>query len=154
MSENVVPETMAAPSAPTMPVASGFAFTDAGCRTEVRLGGLLVLAAVFLWLFLGPAMCGRIFLVGAPLLLVGIPLQAWQGRTQGRPGYPWKLGVAFALMGAVMVLGHWLGLPDLCYRERVGGPLLVQPIGWLLAAAGIWILAWWPVARSARAGDA
>lgn len=128
------------PSAPPSALASGgaFCFTDPGCRTEVRLGALIILGAVFLWLFFGPTFCSRLYLIGAPLLLIGIPIQAFQGRA-GRPGYPWKLGLAIALGGAFM----W---PDLRYREVIGGPVHVQEIAPLLLAAGAWILAWWPVA--------
>ncbi len=117
----------------------GFVFTDPGCRTEVRLGALLVLAAVFLWLWWGPQNSSRLFLIGAPLLLVGVPIQALQSR-RGRPGYPWKLGLALGVGGALM----W---PDLRYRETPGGEILSQPIAPLLTFAGAWILAWWPVAR-------
>jgi hypothetical protein len=131
------------PPRPAEPVSTGFAFTDPGCRTEVRLGALLVLAAVFLWLFFGPVICSRIFMIGGPLLLIGVPIQALQARRDGRPGYPTKLGL-------VMAWGGIIGLPDLRYREAVGGPIETQPVGPLLAAAGLWILMWWPVARSRR----
>lgn len=142
-------DTSAIPSPPptdpqaVKPVASqgggAFCFTDPGCRTEVRLGALIILGAVFLWLFFGPTFCSRLYMVGAPLLLIGIPIQALQSR-QGRPGYPWKLGLAITIGGALM----W---PDLRYREVIGGPVHVQEISPLLLAAGIWILAWWPVAK-------
>lgn len=130
-----------APPEPAKAQASAFCFTDPGCRTEVRLGALIILAAVFLWLFLGPTVCSRLYLIGAPLLLVGIPIQALQARRDGRPGYPWKLGLALTIGGALM----W---PDLRYRETIGGPVYVQEIAPLLLAAGVWIMAWWPVARS------
>ncbi len=136
------------PDAKTEPK-PGFTFTDPGCRTEVRLGALLVLAAVFLWLWLGPETSSRLYMVGAPLLLIGIPIQAIQGR-KGRPGYPWKIGLAFAIGGALM----W---PDLRYRESIEAArhfanlLPVQPVAPLLLGAGVWILAWWPYARSTRA---
>lgn len=129
---------------------AGFMFTDPGCRTEVRLGALLVLAAVFLWLFLGPVTCSRIFLIGGPLLLIGVPIQAFQARRDGRPGFPWKLGLIMTMGGLVMAWGGVIGLPDLRYREMVTGPVETQPVGPLLAAAGLWILAWWPMARSRR----
>ena len=119
----------------------GFVFTDPGCRTEVRVGALLVLAAVFLWLWWGPQNSSRLYLVGAPLLLVGIPIQAIQRRA-GRPGYPWKLGLALAIGGCAM----W---PDLRYQEVVDGVqrvTSVQPVAPLLAFAGLWILLWWPIA--------
>ena len=130
----------AASSEPAKPAASAFCFTDPGCRTEVRLGALIVLAAVFLWLFFGPTVCSRLYLVGAPLLLIGIPIQAIQARRDGRPGYPWKLGVVLTIGGALM----W---PDLRYREAIDGPVHVQEIAPLLLAAGVWIMAWWPLAR-------
>jgi hypothetical protein len=127
--------------APASSASSGFCFTDPGCRTEVRLGALIILAAVFLWLWLGPTMSSRLYLIGAPLLLIGIPIQAIQARRDGRPGYPWKLGLAMAIGGALM----W---PDLRYRESPTGPVYVQEVSPLLLAAGVWILAWWPFARS------
>jgi len=126
---------------PAPTAASAFCFTDPGCRTEVRLGALIVLAAVFLWLFFGPTVCSRLYLIGAPLLLIGIPIQAIQARRDGRPGYPWKLGLALTIGGGFM----W---PDLRYREIIGGPVYVQEIAPLLLAAGAWILLWWPLART------
>lgn len=135
------PDPAVPPAQPAAPAASAFCFTDPGCRTEVRLGALIILGAVFLWLFFGPTFCSRLYLVGAPLLLVGIPLQALQARRDGRPGYPWKLGLALTIGGALM----W---PDLRYRETIGGPVHVQEIAPLLLAAGVWIMAWWPLARS------
>lgn len=116
----------------------GLTFTDPGCRTEVRIGALLMLGAIFMWLFLGPALSAKIYLLGVPLLLIGVPLQAIQGRKQNRPGFPWKLGVVFTLFGLVMI-------PDMLYREEIGGAISVQPMAPLLLAAGVWILAWWPV---------
>lgn len=121
------------------PEKPGFAFTDPGCRTEVRLGALLMLAAVFLWHFVGPRWMTWLYLGAAPLLLVGMPLQVLAAR-RGEPGFPWKLGLAMAIGGALMI-------PDLRYRERVDGPVDVQPIGQLLLAAGAYILVWWPFAR-------
>jgi hypothetical protein len=122
---------------------AGFAFTDPGCRSDIRLGALLILAAVFLWLWLGPTTASRLYLLGAPLMLWGVPWQALQARRDGRPGFPWKLGLAMAIGGAVM----W---PDLRYREAPGAPVQVQEVAPLLLAAGLWILAWWPIARSRR----
>jgi hypothetical protein len=135
--------TAPAPVAPAKsPGGSGFTFTDGGCRTEVRLGGLLVLGAVFLWLWLGPQWATRLYLVGAPLLAIGIPWQAFDAR-KGRPGYPWKLGIAFAVFAACMY-------PDLRYRDDVPGDIHVQTVVPLLGVAGAWILAWWPVAVMLR----
>ena len=132
-------------SAPTSahsaaPASTGFTFTDPGCRTDVRLGALIVLGAVFLWLWWGPTASSRLYLAGAALLLWGVPLQALQGRRDGRPGYPWKLGLAMALGGGVM----W---PGMRYRDIAGGDVHVQEVAHLLLFAGVWILAWWPVAR-------
>lgn len=139
-----------APADGALPPVSGFVFTDPGCRTEIRLGALLVLGAVFLWLFLGPVMCSRIYLLGAPLLLVGVPIQALQARRDGRPGFPWKLGLTMTIGGLMMAWGGLIGLPDLRFRETVTGPVQTQPVGPLLAAAGAWILIWWPVAARRR----
>lgn len=115
----------------------GFTFTDDGCRWEVRLAILLMLAAVFMWLWLGPSTSIKLYFAGVPLLLIGVPLQALQGR-QGRPGYPWKIGLVFPLLGLAMT---W----DLRYREAVDTAIAVLPVGPLLLVAGAWILAWWPV---------
>jgi hypothetical protein len=146
------PSSAPAPAAPGVIAAgdqpkrkgAGFCFTDPGCRTDIRFGALLILAAVFLWLFMGPTFCSRLYLVGAPFLLWGVPMQALQARRQGRPGFPWKLGLAMAIGGAVM----W---PELRYREIVGGGVSVQPVAPLLLIAGAWIVAWWPVARTGAA---
>lgn len=117
----------------------GFTFTDDGCRTELRVGALLILAAVFLWLWLGPPTSMKLFLAGVPLLIIGVPLQAFQA-LKGRPGFPWKLGLTLAFGGLAM-------LPDLTYRESIDGGLRVQQIGPMLVLAGVWILAWWPLAH-------
>ena len=127
----------ATPPGDDQPKKPPFAFTGPGCRTDVRLGALLVLGAVFLWLWFGPTNSARIFLCGAPLLLWGIPLQALQAR-RGRPGYPWKLGLALTALAIPMC---W----DLRFREVPEGALHVQIIAPLLLATGAWILLWWPV---------
>jgi hypothetical protein len=119
-----------------------FTFTDPGCRTDVRLGGLIVLVAVFLWLWKGPETCSKVFVVGAALLLWGIPWQALQGRA-GRPGYPWKLGLGMTGLGLGMLL-------DLRYQEAVGQAVKVQDVVPMLLAMGLWVLAWWPVSRARR----
>lgn len=137
------PEPPAGAPAPKRP-GGGFTFTDPGCRTEVRVGALLVIAAVFLWLWLGPVRASYLYLLGTPFLLVGVPLQAFQAPT--RPGFPWKVGLAFTLGALVM----W---PGLRYRDGIGdAPVHVQMIIPLLLVAGLWILVWWPVAiaRSPR----
>jgi hypothetical protein len=75
-------------------------------------------------------------------MLWGVPMQALQSR-RGRPGYPWKLGLALAIGGLVMI-------PDLRWQEwwdHVRGVVHVQTVAPLLAIAGIWVLLWWPVAR-------
>lgn len=118
----------------------GFTFTDPGCRTEIRLGSLLILASVFLWLWLGPSTSSLLFFIGLPLVLVGVPLQALQGRRFGRPGYPLKLGLILTIGGAAM-------FPDLMYREIAGGAWHVQPVAPMLIVAGAWMLAWWPLSR-------
>ena len=115
-----------------------FAFTDPGCRTDIRAGALLILGAVFLWLWFGPQTSAKIYLVGAPLLVWGVPWQALQARS-GRPGFPWKLGLAMTLLGIAM----W---PGLRFQNGPGEPVEVQIIAPLLTAAGAWILLWWPVA--------
>jgi len=120
-----------------------FDFVDDGCRTEIRIGALLALMAVFLWLWLGPATSSMLYLAGLPLLAVGIPLQVMEARNRGRPGYPWKLAVAFTVGGVLMI-------PGVLYRERVGGPLHIQPIAPMLIVIGVWMLIWWPFARPAR----
>ena len=136
----------AAPGAPPtagppshVPASGGFSFTDAGCRTEVRAGALLVLAAVFMWLWMGPERASWLYLLGAPLLLVGIPIQAIQANH--RPGFPWKVGLSFTALALAM----WKGLT---YRDGIApdAPLRVQIIFYLLLIAGLWVLAWWPVA--------
>lgn len=133
-------EAGAARPRPEKPDKQGFTFTEPGCRTEVRLGTLLVLGSVFLWLWLGPAISSLLYFIGLPLILVGAPLQAWQARRHARPGYPLKLAIVLTVGGAAM----W---PDLTYREVVGGPLHVQPVAPMLLVAGAWMLAWWPLAR-------
>ena len=71
---------------------------------------------MFLWLWLGPTKSNYLNLVGIALTLVGVPLQVWDARRIGRPGYPWKLGITLAALNLVM----W---KDLLYRERYDGPL-------------------------------
>ncbi len=144
MTDTLPPADPAAPAAQQRAPDSGFCFTDPGCRTDVRVGALLVLAAVFLWLWWGPTVSSRIYLVGVPFLLAGVPLQAFEARRNGRPGYPIKLGLVLLVGGALM----W---PDLCYREQVGGPLHVQEVAPLLVCAGAWMVAWWPLARTGEA---
>ncbi len=133
----------AAPLVPAPVAKPGFAFTDPGCRTEVRVGALLVLMGLFLWLWLGPSLSIKLCWIGLPLVAVGVPIQAIQARRDGRPGYPWKLGLTLAIGAGLM----W---KDLTYREYVGGALMVQPIAPILMSVGAWILVWWPVAGRSR----
>lgn len=128
------------PAQPLPPAKPGFAFTDPGCRTEIRIGALLVLIGVFMWGWLGPAWASPLAYLGLPLVLVGVVLQVRDARRTGRPGYPWKLGIAMGLGGLVMA---W----DLTYRERFDGPLAIQLTAILLVIPGLWILGWWPAAR-------
>ncbi len=128
------------PAAPAKPKRPPFQFTGVGCRTDVRVGSLLVLIAVFLWLWFGPQTSARIFLAGVPFLLWGVPWQAIQARRDGRPGFPWKLGIAMTVLG----VAQWC---DLRYREWPGGEIGVQVIAPMLTACGVWILLWWPIAR-------
>ncbi len=125
-----------------------FTFTDGGCRWELRLGALLSLAACFLWQWLGAEYAGYLLMAGLPLVALGVPIQAWQSRS-GRPGYPLKLGLILAVMGAIMSY-------DLRYREVVDDGLAVQVAGPVLLAVGLYVLALWPLARFGRrsAGEA
>ena len=142
----VANDPVPAPATTPPAATSGFTFTDAGCRTDVRIGALLILASLFLWLWFGPQTSAKILLAGSPFLLWGIPNQALQAR-RGRPGYPWKLGIAMTLMG----LFTWY---DLRFRETPEGVVQVQIIAPLLTSAGIWILAWWPISRLKAKDDA
>ncbi|MFW5845991.1 MAG: hypothetical protein ACOCXJ_07175, partial [Planctomycetota bacterium] len=120
-----------------------FTFTDPGCRTELRLGALGVLAGVFLWQWWLELAQVTLF-IGLPLVLVGMPLQVLDARRRGRPGYPWKLAVTMTVIGIFL-------LPDQFYRETVDGPLrLVVPWVPALLTAGVWLLIGWPLARPAR----
>ena len=113
-------------------------FTDDGCRSEIRIGVLLVLVAVFVWLWLGPSVAIRFAAAGLPLLMIGAVLQA-RDAGRGRPGYPLKLACCLLVFGLFM-------LPDLSYRESVAGPIHWQPMPILLTIAGAWLLLWWPIA--------
>lgn len=115
-----------------------WSFTQDGCRSEIRLGALLVLAAVFVWLMF-PLVAGKLVAIGVPLILVGTLLQT-RDAGRGRPGYPVRLAVILTIYGAFATI-------DLSYRESVGGPLQFQPTALLLLLAGLWLLAFWPIAR-------
>ena len=123
-----------------------FTFTDEGCLTGVRVGGLLVVAGAFLWQFLGPFWAASFLLLpGLILLAAGIPMQAIQGR-RGRPGFPWKLGIGLTLLAVALI-------PDTFYRVQPGGTLKLQITTCYLLATGLWILLWWPLSRPrSRAG--
>ena len=123
------------------PPKESLVFTDHGCRTELRAGTLLVLAAVFVWLWLGPGVSGALFMLGMPLVLIGVPLQALDSRNKGRPGYPLKLGLTLLIGGSIM----WY---DLLYRDAVAGALRSQPMAPMLVMAGAWMVLWWPVSRA------
>jgi hypothetical protein len=118
----------------------GFTFTDGGCRTELRLGALLTLMGVFFWQFSLP-WAQRFLLIGLPLVLIGVPWQAFDARRYGRPGYPWKLAIALTVIGLAL-------LSDQFYRTSITSPTqLMWPWVPSLIFAGIWMLVWWPVAR-------
>lgn len=138
--------TSAAPAEPAAPPKPGFAFTDPGCRSEIRLGALMVLIGVFMWGWLGPGWASPLAWLGVPLVLVGVVLQVRDAKREGRPGYPWKLGLALGVGGVLMAF-------DLTYRERYDAALQLQLTAVLLCIPGLWILAWWPVARRAAAGQ-
>lgn len=110
-------------------------FTHPGCRTELRVGALLILAGTFLWNFAGPTLAMRLALIGLPLLAVGAVLQAMRPA----PGYPWKVALAMLALGLPMC---W----DFRYRDMPGGPVELLLIGPILACSGAWLMLWWPVA--------
>ncbi len=124
-----------------------FCFTDPGCRTEVRLGALLTVGPIFLWMWLGPEKAVWLLVMGIPLLWSGIPIQAIQARKHGRPGYPWKLGIAFALLGGLMI-------PDQVSRVTPDGGLAMQIQAPLLCLSGLWILGWWFYAKQSSDDNA
>lgn len=135
---------------PTPPAAprGGLQFTSPGCRTELRLGALFVLAGTFLWNFAGPALAIKLALIGLPLLLIGTVLQALLSSRRGIDAYPWKLAVAMLILGVPMIF-------DFRYRDAPGAEVQVLLVGPILAIAGGWLALWWPVAalalRRARA---
>ena len=126
---------------------TGFAFTDSGCRSEVRFGALLIMMAVFMWLFLGPQWCAWLSVAGGVCLLIGVPWQAFESMRVQRPGYPIKLAVVFCVLGGFL-------LYDNRFRVRYDAAMDFHYIGWMVLLAGLWMLAWWPVARkSPRASE-
>lgn len=137
------PEIPPAEPPGSAPPAAGMVFTHDGCRVEIRLGALLILAAVFLWLLLGPRICTLIYLLGLPLFVFGVVAQARDARNRGRPGYPLRLGL-------ILTIGALAMTPDLIYRETVGGPLGIHPMAPMLGLAGLWILFLAPFARPPR----
>ncbi len=120
------------------PRRSWLQFTMPGCRTELRLGALLVLAGSFLWNFAGPALAMKLAVVGLPLLIIGAALQAVVTSRQGIDAYPWKLAVAMLVLGLPMC---W----DFRFRDAPGGPIHILLVGPILAVAGAWLALWWPV---------
>lgn len=113
-------------------------FTLPGCRTELRIGALLVLAGTFLWNFAGPTLAIRIAVLGLPLLAAGAVLQALQARRTPE-SYPWKLAVAMLVLGLPMC---W----DFRFRDAPGEPVQMLLVGPILAASGAWLALWWAVA--------
>ncbi len=113
-------------------------FTLPGCRTELRLGALLVLSGTFLWNFAGPSLAVKLAVVGLPLLIVGATLQAMISAKQGIDAYPWKLAVAMLILGLPMTF-------DFRYRDAPGEAVQYVLVGPILAVAGAWLALWWPV---------
>ena len=112
-----------------------FCFTDPGCRTDVRFGALLIVAATFLWNFIGPEKAVLLLVLSIPFLWIGVVLQALQARNEQRPGYPWKLAITLGVIGFLMI-------PDQVYRATPDGPLQVQLQAPVLFLSGLWIFAW------------
>lgn len=128
----------AAPAA-AAPRRTWMQFTYPGCRTELRVGVLLLLSGTFLWNFAGPALAIKLALAGAPLLAFGAVMQAL-----GTPrSYPWKLAVAMLALGLPMC---W----DFRFRDDPSGELQLLLVGPLLAGAGAWLALWWLVAAMRR----
>lgn len=146
MTEPPAPPAQPAPPAPP-PRRPWLQFTHPGCRSELRVGALLVLAGTFLWNFAGPSLSMKLALAGLPLLAIGAVLQALRETR----GYPWRLALAMLILGLPMC---W----DFRYREVPGGEVQVLLIGPILAVAGGWLVLWWPLAarnqRRARAAEA
>ena len=112
---------------------SRWTLTEDGCRTEVRLGLLLSMAGVFVWLWQGPSMAVKLYFPGFGLLLLGLWWQIRDAQTAGRPGYPTKAGIILFVGGLLLSL-------DVMYREDVGGPLQIQPIAPMVTAVGFVVL--------------
>ena len=145
MTDLPTPLPQPTPEAPRRP---WLQFTLPGCRTELRLGALLVLAGTFLWNFAGPSLAMKLAVIGLPLLIVGAVLQALLSARQGVDAYPWKLAAAMLMLGLPMCF-------DFRYRDAPGGELQLLLVGPILALAGGWLALWWPVSalnlRRARA---
>ncbi len=135
MNDQPAPLPQPAPEAPGRP---WLQFTLPGCRTELRLGALLVLAGTFLWNFAGPSLAMKLAILGLPLLIVGAVLQALLAARQGVDAYPWKLAVAMLILGVPMCF-------DFRYRDAPGAEVQVLLVGPILAVAGGWLALWWPV---------
>lgn len=123
---------------PPAPRRAWLQFTLPGCRTELRVGALLVLAGTFLWNFAGPALAMKLAILGLPLLAVGAVLQALLSARQGVDAYPWKLALAMLVLGLPMC---W----DFRYRDVPGEAVQLLLVGPILAIAGAWLALWWPV---------
>lgn len=135
MNDQPAPQSPPAPEAQRRP---WLQFTLPGCRTELRLGALLVLAGTFLWNFAGPSLAMKLAVIGLPLLIVGAALQALLSARQGVDAYPWKLAVAMLILGVPMCF-------DFRYRDAPGADLQMLLVGPILAVAGGWLALWWPV---------
>jgi len=148
---DIMTDTMTAPGQPAPQIHRPLLqFTLPGCRTELRLGALLVLAGTFLWNFVGPAVAIKIAILGLPLVLVGAITQTLAAR-RGVDAYPWKMAVAMLALGVPMCF-------DFRYRDAPGDTVHILLVGPFLAASGAWLAIWWPISaillRRARAQEA
>ena len=118
---------MARPTRPTGPKNKEkphWTFTDDGYRWDVRLSLLVMLMAVFLWLWLTPPRSAPLYLIAARFLCLALVCRLGKSRTSNRPGHSLKLGIILTVIGGLMV-------PDALYREQVDGPLGIQPMALL-----------------------
>ncbi len=138
MNDQPAPPPVSPQPAAAAPRRPWLQFTLPGCRTELRLGALLVLSGTFLWNFAGPSLAMKLAVIGLPLLVVGAALQALLSARQGVDAYPWKLAVAMLILGVPMCF-------DFRYRDAPGAELQLLLVGPILAVAGGWLALWWPV---------